>query len=153
MKKFELQRSIEKCPVHGSTPPTNRLAVLLLLFFLLVVLHPVVFSQDNAPLGAALQIYESELYYDDWPEERRSDSILELAVVRDLLSSFDEEKGQVIIVRHPGGDVGKAWAFEFQGWLVSFGIPMNFIILEPGSGYPDALLLLIEQESETSSAL
>jgi len=152
MQIVEFQRNIRRYTKLRLVSPTNCLVALFVCAFFAMLLQPVVFSQDSAPLGAPLTIYEMELYYDDWPEERRTDSILELAVMRDLLSFFDEEKGQVIIIRHPGGDVGKTWAFEFQGWLVSFGIPMEFIVLEPGSGYADALFLLIEQAFEPLSS-
>ena len=152
MQIVETQRNIRRYTKLTLISSTNCLVTLFVCVFFVMSLQPVVFSQDNSPSGAPLTIYEMELYYDDWPEARRTDSVLELVVMRDLLSLFDEEKGQIIIIRHPGGDVGKTWAFEFQGWLVSFGIPMEFIVLEPGSGYADALFLLIEQAFEPLSS-
>ena len=70
--------------------------------------------------------------------------MLELDLVRAVLSVFSEEGGQNVIVRHPGGDGGNAWALEFREWLVALGVPSHFITLEPGSGGADRLLILVE---------
>jgi hypothetical protein len=70
--------------------------------------------------------------------------VLELNPVRAVLSVFSEEGGQNVIVRHPGGDGGNAWALEFREWLVALGVPSHYITLEPGSGGVDRLLILVE---------
>jgi len=49
-----------------------------------------------------------------------------------------------VTIRYPGGDKGNAWALELREWLVALGIPSNYIVLEPGSGGQDRLLLLLE---------
>ena len=97
MQIVETQRNIRRYTKLTLISSTNCLVTLFVCVFFVMSLQPVVFSQDSAPLGAPLTIYEMELYYDDWPEARRTDSVLELVVMRDLLSLFDEEKGQIII--------------------------------------------------------
>mgnify|MGYP001452423937 FL=1 len=70
--------------------------------------------------------------------------MLDLDVVRALLSLFKEDVGHNVIIRYPGGDEGNAWAVEFKEWLVSFGLPSHYVSLQPGSGGEDKLLILVE---------
>ena len=102
------------------------------------------FAQADVPAGAPVTLLEMPLRYQDWPERRNARGVLKLDSVRAVLSVFSEEGGQNVIIRHPGGDGGNAWAFEFREWLVAFGVPTHFITLEPGSGGADRLLILIE---------
>jgi hypothetical protein len=102
------------------------------------------FAQTDVPAGAPITLLEIPLRYQDWPERRSAHIMLELNPVRAVLSVFSEKGGQNVIVRYPGGDGGNAWALEFREWLVAFGVPSDFITLEPGSGGADRLLILVE---------
>jgi hypothetical protein len=102
------------------------------------------FAQMDVPAGAPITLLEMPLRYQDWPERRSAHVMLELDSVRAVLSVFSEKGGQNVIVRHPGGDSGNAWALEFREWLVALGVPSHFITLEPGSGGADRLLILVE---------
>ena len=102
------------------------------------------FAQTDVPDGAPVTLLKISLSYQDWPQRRSADAVLKLDPIRVVLSMFSEERGQNVIVRHPGGDRGNAWALEFRDWLVVFGVPSQFVSLEPGSGGADRLLILIE---------
>jgi len=103
------------------------------------------FARTDAPAGAPVILLEMPLHHQDWPQRRSAHAVLELDSVRAVLSVFSEEGGsQNIIVRHPGGDIGNAWALEFREWLVALGVPSQFITLEPGSGGADRLFILVE---------
>jgi len=117
---------------------------LLLTFAIVFGFGNGLFAQIDVPAGAPVTLLEMPLYYQDWPQRRSADAVLELGPVRAVLSVFSEEGSQNIIVRHPGGDGGSAWALEFREWLVAFGVPSHFITLEPGSGGVDRLLILVE---------
>ena len=106
-------------------------------------------GQGAPPAGAAASLLETPLFYSDWPERRSGEALLALSPVRALLSVFAEEVDQNIIVRYPGGDRGNLWALEFREWLVALGVPSGYVTLEPGSGGPDRLLILLEMVSET----
>ena len=80
-------------------------------------------------IGATVTLFEMPVYYADWPQRRTATIVLELEPVGTILSEFREESGMQIIIRYPGGDLGNAWALEFQGWLVAFGVPSHYIIL------------------------
>ena len=102
------------------------------------------FAQMDVPAGAPVTLLEMPLRYQDWPQRRSARAVLELGPVRAVLSVFSEDGGQNVIVRHPGGDGGNAWAHEFREWLVALGVPSQFITLEPGSGRADRLKILVE---------
>ena len=101
-------------------------------------------GQSKVPVGAPIALLETELYWKDWPERRTTENLLDLDVIRVLLSLFKEDVGQNVIIRYPGGDEGNAWAVEFKEWLVSFGLPSHYLSLQPGSGGGDRLLILVE---------
>jgi hypothetical protein len=64
-----------------------------------------------------------------------------LPVLRNTVASAQLHPGARIAVRYPGGDAGNAWATEVREWLVALGISGARVVLEPGSGRPDALAL------------
>ena len=107
------------------------------------------FAQMDVPAGAPVTLLEMPLRYQDWPQQRSARAVLELGPVRAVLSVFSEDGGQNVIVRHPGGDGGNAWAHEFREWLVALGVPSQFITLEPGSGRADRLMILVEATATT----
>ena len=117
---------------------------LLLAFAMAFGFGSGLFAQTDVPVGAPVILLEMPLRYQDWPQRRTAHAVLELDPVRAVLSMFAEEAGQNVIVRHPGGDGGDAWALEFREWLVALGVPSHFITLEPGSGGVDRLLILVE---------
>ena len=111
---------------------------------MLLCLSGSAFGESKVPVGAPITLLEAELYWNDWPDRRTTENLLELEVVRALLSLFKENVGHKVIIRYPGGDEGNAWAVEFKEWLVSFGLPSSYLSLEPGSGGADRLLILVE---------
>jgi hypothetical protein len=116
----------------------------MLAFVMVLGFGSGLFAQTEVPAGAPITLLEMPLRYQDWPERRSAHVMLELDPVRAVLSVFSENGGQNVIVRHPGGDGGNAWALEFREWLVALGVPSHFIALEPGSGGVDRLLILVE---------
>ena len=122
---------------------------LLLAFAMAFGFGDGLFAQMDVPAGAPVTLLEMPLRYQDWPQRRSARAVLELDLVRAVLSVFSEEGGQNVIVRHPGGDGGNAWALEFREWLVALGVPSHFITLEPGSGGSDRLLILVEATPTT----
>ena len=122
---------------------------LLLVFAMAFGFGSGLFAQTDVPAGVPVTLLEIPLRHQDWPHRRNAQAVLELDPVQAVLSVFSEEGGQNVIVRHPGGDDGNAWALEFREWLVAFGVPSRFITLEPGSGGADRLLILVEATPTT----
>ena len=124
--------------VYRIFQPTLKLSLILFYF------SGWALGQIERPIGAPITLLETELGWQEWPQKRSAETLLELEVVRDLLSIFVEHVGQTIIIRYPGGDQGNNWALEFREWLVSLGLPFSYINLQPGSGGIDRLFILVE---------
>ena len=125
---------------------------LLLAFAMVLGLSGNLFAKMDVPVGAPVVLLEMPLRYQDWPQRCTVHAVLKMDPIRALLYVFSEEEGQSVIVRHPGGDGGSAWALEFREWLVALGVPSHFIILEPGSGGADRLLILVETMPNVSDS-
>ena len=89
-------------------------------------------------------LLEQPILGEDWPDRRTTKTVLFIPPIKKLLALFVENSRQQVPIRYPGGDKGNAWALELREWLVALGIPSNYIVLEPGSGGQDRLLLLLE---------
>ncbi|HAD37075.1 MAG TPA: hypothetical protein EYO29_08890 [Gammaproteobacteria bacterium] len=94
--------------------------------------------------GIPETLLEQPIFAEDWPARRTTKTVLSLPPVKQLLALFVENPRQQVTIRYPGGDKGNAWALELREWLVALGIPSSYIVLEPGSGGQDRLLLLLE---------
>ena len=117
---------------------TRHLIIVLLLNFAAGI--PNLFAGQGLPET----LLEQPILGEDWPDRRTTKTVLSLPPIKQLLELFVEEPGQQVTIRYPGGDKGNAWALELREWLVALGIPSNYIVLEPGSGGQDRLLLLLE---------
>ena len=92
-------------------------------------------------------LLKEQLDRTQWPEQRNSSSVLALTQINAILSQFNEAKLHRGTIRYPGGDLGNAWALEVRDWLVALGMPSDAVLLEPGSGGSDQLILLLEKLS------
>ena len=104
-----------------------------------LVLAPGLIAAQNVPR----LLLEHIIRHVDWPQQRNTEAVLSLTAVRDLLDTYREDKRHRITIRHPGGDYGDAWAQELRDWLVALGIPSAQVLLEPGSGGQDRIILLL----------
>lgn len=78
----------------------------------------------------------------DWPAVRNGAAVTAIAAVRETVRAMDAGDGRRVVVRHPPGAVGVAWAVELREWLVALGVAATRIILEPGDA-EDALALTV----------
>lgn len=79
---------------------------------------------------------------EEWPAVRNGGTVAGIAAVRETVRAMDGGDGRRVVVRHPPGAVGVAWAVELREWLVALGVASADIILEPGDG-EDALQLAV----------
>ena len=117
---------------------TRPLIIIFLLYFAGGV------SNLFAGQGIPKTLLEQPIFAEDCPDRRTTKTILSIPPIKKLLALFVEDPRQQVTIRYPGGDEGNAWALELREWLVALGIPSNYIVLEPGSGGQDRLLLLLE---------
>ena len=117
---------------------TRPLIIILLLIFVGGI--PNLFAGQGIPE----MLLEQPILGEDWPDRRTTTTVLSILSIKNLLELFVENRRHQVTIRYPGGDKGNAWALELREWLVALGIPSNYIVLEPGSGGQDRLLLLLE---------
>jgi hypothetical protein len=126
----ERSTSEAKCPVPARGSDATRRGSWALPVVLVGMLFSVPASAEN---------WQSTLELSVWQRHATEGRLLELDSVRELLRRFQEREGVAVIVRHPGGDLGSAWAAHFRDRLVAYGIPSAHIELLPGSGALDIL--------------
>ena len=54
----------------------------------------------------------------------------------------------LIVIRHPGEDSGELWAAELRDWLISLGVPSDYIRLVPGTQEADEITLVVGNRDE-----
>ena len=116
----------------------RHLIIILLLYFAGDI--PNLFAGQDIPET----LLEQPILAKNWPDRRTTKTVLSILSIKNLLELFVENRRHQVTIRYPGGDKGNAWALELREWLVALGIPSNYIVLEPGSGGQDRLLLLLE---------
>ena len=114
------------------------LIIILLLYFVGDI--PNLFAGQGIPKT----LLEQPILGDNWPDRRTTKTVLSIPPIKKLLALFIEDSRRQVTIRYPGGDKGNSWALELREWLVALGIPSSYIVLEPGSGGQDRLLLLLE---------
>jgi len=85
---------------------------------------------------------------DEWARPRAGDVIPELAAVRAAVSYWGRGVDAVLIIRHPGEDSGELWAAELRDWLISLGLPSDYIRLIPGTQAADEIKLVVGNRDE-----
>ena len=84
--------------------------------------------------GQAVSEHTEILNRSEWPQYENGTNVLALKQVATILGKFEEKDKVSIEIRYPGGDYGRQWAEKLSGWFVTFGIPMAYQELLPGSG-------------------
>lgn len=102
--------------------------------YLLLVLHP----------AAAAEL----LTRADWPAVRSGTAIVRIPALQRVVRKFESMKQGIIVIQYPGGDRGNAWALELRNWLVALGVASNQVLLEPGSGYPDTMVIFAKERAQ-----
>ncbi|MFT5505035.1 MAG: hypothetical protein ACI8XC_002753 [Gammaproteobacteria bacterium] len=97
-------------------------------------------------LANSVRIYV--LSADEWSRPRAGVVIPELASVRSAVSYWDNTSDSRIIIRYPGEDSGEIWASELRDWLISLGIPSDYIILVSGSQAADEIKIHVGSRND-----
>ncbi len=113
----------------------NRIALLVLL--LLVSLS----SSANT-----LRIFT--LSADEWAQPRSGLAIIQFSAVRSAINYWEKGINSAILIRYPGGDSGEIWATELRDWMISLGIPSDYLQLVSGSQAADKIKLIVGQRDE-----
>lgn len=85
---------------------------------------------------------------DAWARPRSGDVIPELASVRSAVSYWGRGTDSLLVIRHPGEDSGELWAAELRDWLISLGVPSDYIRLTPGTQAADEIKIVVGARDE-----
>ncbi len=85
---------------------------------------------------------------DEWARPRSGGVIPELAAVRAAVSYWGRGADSVMVIRYPGEDSGELWAAELRDWLISLGVPSDYIQLMPGAQEADEITVVVGNRGE-----
>ena len=109
---------------------------------LLVMMAPALVQANS------VRIYS--LTADDWARPRSGGMIPQLEPVRLAVAYWESGSDALILLSHPGEDSGELWASELKDWLVSLGIPADYIRLSPGLQVEDEIQIMVGKRQELS---
>ena len=96
-----------------------------------------------APFAYAQDDFEVLIPRYEWPDEASADVVLQIPQIRRAVSRLLKSEDAELIVRYPGGDAGNQWALDLRAMLISLGIESKYIVLEPGSGIDETMVVLV----------
>jgi len=85
---------------------------------------------------------------DEWARPRTGSVIPQLAAVRSAVSYWEKGSDKAMIIRYPGEDTGELWAAELRDWLISLGVPSDYIMLSSGTQAADEIKLEVGNRDE-----
>jgi hypothetical protein len=85
---------------------------------------------------------------DEWAQPRSGTVIIQFSAVRSAINYWDKGIDFAILIRYPGEDSGEIWATELRDWMISLGIPSDYLQLAPGSQAADEIKLIVGQRDE-----
>ena len=98
--------------------------------------------------AAANSIRIFTLSADEWARPRAGAVIPQLAAVRAAVSYWGKGGDKAMIIRYPGEDTGERWAAELRDWLISLGVPSDYILLSSGTQAADEIKLEVGNRDE-----
>ena len=97
-------------------------------------------------LASTARIYT--LSADEWARPRSGDVIAEFSALRAAVHYWGRSENAVMIVHYPGEDSGELWAAELRDWLISLGVPSDYIRLVAGAQAADEIRLVVGNRDE-----
>jgi hypothetical protein len=85
---------------------------------------------------------------DEWAQPRSGSVLAEFSAVRSAVNYWAKGSDASMIIRYPGEDTGELWAAELRDWLISLGVPADYIELVPGSQQADEIKLVVGNRNE-----
>ena len=98
--------------------------------------------------AAANSIRIFTLSADEWARPRTGAVIPQLTAIRSAVRYWGKGSDRAMIIRYPGEDTGELWAAELRDWLISLGVPSDYILLLSGSQAADEIKLEVGNRDE-----
>lgn len=105
-------------------------------------------SVNVSTVWAANSIRIFNLSADQWARPRAGEVIPQLEPVKLALAYWESGTDASILLSHAGEDTGEIWAAELKDWMISLGVPSDFIILSSGLQANDELRILVGSRQE-----
>ena len=101
-----------------------------------------------ASAGSANTVRIFTLSADQWARPRSGEVIPQMAAIRSAVSYWGKGADAVMVIRYPGEDSGELWAAELRDWLISLGVPSDYIRLVAGVQQADEIKLVVGHRDE-----
>ena len=98
-------------------------------------------SQANS-----VRIYS--LSADAWARPRAGEVLPNMEPVRLAVAYWETGDNAAILLSYPGEDSGELWAAELKDWLISLGVPSDYILLSPGLQAEDEIQIMVGSRQE-----
>lgn len=99
----------------------------------------------TASLAFAQDEFETTIPRYEYPDGKSADVVLQIPQIRRAVDRLLRSENAELIIRYPGGDAGNRWAIELRDNLISLGIGSELIVLEPGSGIDETMLIIVAE--------
>jgi hypothetical protein len=76
---------------------------------------------------------------EQWEMVRHGERLISIPVLNEVVKEWSSEAGKNIELQYPGGEEGELWVQELKDWLISLGIPSQYLVAVPGSGVADII--------------
>lgn len=90
-----------------------------------------------------------QLRAEQWELVRHGERLITVPVLNQVLKQWESQPGLTIELQYPGGEEGELWVQELMGWLISLGIPSQYLVAVPGSGTADIIKFRIINTGES----
>jgi hypothetical protein len=94
----------------------------------------------------SVRIYN--LSAEDWARPRTGSVIPALEPVRLAVVYWESNGDAAILLNYPGDDSGELWASELKDWLVTLGVPSDYILMSPGLQADTELRIMVGNRRE-----
>ncbi len=85
---------------------------------------------------------------DEWARPRSGEMIPQFGPVRAAVAYWGRGSDAIVVIRHPGEDSGELWAAELRDWLITLGVPSDYIRLRAGTQAADEISLVVGSREE-----
>ena len=96
-------------------------------------------------LNVHAQSVSVKLQAETWDMARHGESLLKIDALSGVVNSWASKQSSKIELRYPGGEAGALWANELRDWLVSLGLPVNRVVLQPGNASDEKITLIVDR--------
>jgi len=100
----------------------------------------------NSARANSIRIFS--LSADQWARPRAGEVIPQLEPVKLAMAYWESGTDASILLTHSGKDSGEIWASELKDWLVSLGVPSDFILISSGLLESDEIRILVGSRQE-----